>query len=102
VVLSSVGSQQSSGLGMITATHLLEEGVGDLPFPIAFSTALAAAETGPPSSNRLGAWTVPGVAPCAAATSSSRNKVQTPDVVANVRAVGTRGRPSLRRLMRNC
>lgn len=36
VALSSVGSQQSSGLGMITATHLLEEGLGDLPVPTAF------------------------------------------------------------------
>jgi len=39
VVLSSIGSQQSSGLGMITATHLLEEGLGDLPFPTAFIRA---------------------------------------------------------------
>lgn len=33
VALSSVGSQRSSGLGMITATHLLEAGLGDLPPP---------------------------------------------------------------------
>jgi uncharacterized protein YbjT (DUF2867 family) len=39
VVLSSVGSQQSGGIGMITATHLLEEGLGDLPFPTAFIRA---------------------------------------------------------------
>ena len=36
VGLSSIGSQQKSGLGMITATHLLEEGLSDLPFPTAF------------------------------------------------------------------
>ena len=36
VALSSIGSQQTSGLGMITATHLLEEALGELPFPIAF------------------------------------------------------------------
>jgi uncharacterized protein YbjT (DUF2867 family) len=35
-VLSSVGSQQTSGLGLITSTHLLEEALGDLPFPTAF------------------------------------------------------------------
>jgi uncharacterized protein YbjT (DUF2867 family) len=39
VALSSVGSQQTIGLGMITATHLLEEGLGDLPFPTAFIRA---------------------------------------------------------------
>lgn len=39
VVLSSVGSQQSSGLGNITSTHLLEEALGDLPFPTAFVRA---------------------------------------------------------------
>ncbi len=39
VVLSSVGSEQSSGLGNITQTHLLEEALGDLPFPIAFVRA---------------------------------------------------------------
>ena len=39
VVLSSVGSRQSSGLGMITATHVLEDGLGDLPFPAAFIRA---------------------------------------------------------------
>ena len=36
VVLSSVGSQQTSGLGNITSTHLLEEALSDLPFPTAF------------------------------------------------------------------
>jgi uncharacterized protein YbjT (DUF2867 family) len=39
VVLSSVGSQQRSGLGHITVTHLLEEALGDLPFPTAFVRA---------------------------------------------------------------
>lgn len=39
VVLSSIGSEQTSGLGLITATHLLEEGLGDLPFPTAFIRA---------------------------------------------------------------
>lgn len=39
VVLSSIGSQRSSGLGLITATHLLEEALGDLPFPTAFIRA---------------------------------------------------------------
>jgi NAD(P)H dehydrogenase (quinone) len=39
VVLSSVGSQQKSGLGNITQTHLLEEALSDLPFPIAFIRA---------------------------------------------------------------
>lgn len=39
VALSSVGSQQTSGLGMITATHLLEQALADLPFPTAFIRA---------------------------------------------------------------
>ncbi|MBC8103467.1 MAG: NmrA family NAD(P)-binding protein [Cytophagales bacterium] len=39
VLLSSVGSQQSSGLGNITTTHLMEEALGDLPFPTAFVRA---------------------------------------------------------------
>lgn len=39
VLLSSVGSEQSSGLGLITATHLFEEALGDLPFPTAFIRA---------------------------------------------------------------
>ncbi|RYX84373.1 NAD-dependent epimerase/dehydratase family protein [bacterium] len=39
VALSSVGSQQSSGLGNITATHLLEEALGSQPFPTAFVRA---------------------------------------------------------------
>ena len=36
VVLSSVGSQRSGGLGMITATHLSEAGLRDLPSPVCF------------------------------------------------------------------
>ncbi|AKV04479.1 putative nucleoside-diphosphate-sugar epimerase [Labilithrix luteola] len=39
VVLSSVGSEQSSKLGLITTTHLLEEALADLPFPTAFVRA---------------------------------------------------------------
>ena len=39
VLLSSVGSQQRSGLGNITGTHLMEEALGDLPFPTAFVRA---------------------------------------------------------------
>ncbi len=36
VLLSSFGSEQSSGLGNITATHLMEEALGSFPFPTAF------------------------------------------------------------------
>ncbi len=36
VALSSVGSQRSGGLGMITATHLLEAGLRDVPLPVCF------------------------------------------------------------------
>ena len=39
VALSSVGSEQTSGLGNITQTHLLEEALGDLPCPTAFVRA---------------------------------------------------------------
>ena len=39
VLLSSMGSEQSSGLGNITTTHLMEEALGDLPFPTAFVRA---------------------------------------------------------------
>ncbi len=38
-LLSSVGSEQSHGLGNITTTHLMEEALGDLPFPTAFVRA---------------------------------------------------------------
>ncbi len=39
VVLSSIGSEKPHGLGLITATHLLEEGLADVTFPIAFIRA---------------------------------------------------------------
>lgn len=39
VVLSSVGSQQTSGLGLITATHLLERALDNMHFPTAFIRA---------------------------------------------------------------
>ena len=39
VGLSSIGSEQESGLGLITATHLLEEALKPLPFPVAFVRA---------------------------------------------------------------
>ena len=35
VLLSSFGSEQSSGIGLITSTHLLEQGVGDTGIPTA-------------------------------------------------------------------
>ena len=49
VVLSSVGSERTSGLGNITQTRLLEEALGDLPCPTAFVRAGAFVE------NNLGA-----------------------------------------------
>ena len=49
VALSSVGSEQTSGLGNITQTHLLEEALGDLPCPTVFVRAGAFIE------NNLGA-----------------------------------------------
>lgn len=39
VVLSSMGSEKTSGLGLITSTHLIEEALRDLPFPVAFLRA---------------------------------------------------------------
>ena len=39
VLLSSVGSQQSSGVGLITTTHLMEEALKELPFPTAIIRA---------------------------------------------------------------
>ena len=39
VLLSSIGSEQGSGLGNITTTHLMEEALGGLPFPTAFIRA---------------------------------------------------------------
>lgn len=39
VALSSIGSDKTSGLGLITATHLLEQALADLPVPTAFVRA---------------------------------------------------------------
>lgn len=39
VLLSAMGSEQTSGLGNITTTHLMEEALHDLPFPTAFVRA---------------------------------------------------------------
>ena len=39
VVLSSFGSEKPSGLGLITATRLLEQGLKVMPFPVAFVRA---------------------------------------------------------------
>jgi uncharacterized protein YbjT (DUF2867 family) len=36
VYLSSIGGEQTSGLGLITCSHLLEQTLGDLPIPHAF------------------------------------------------------------------
>lgn len=44
VVLSSVGSEQSSALGNITQTHLLEEALADVAVPVAFVRAGALIE----------------------------------------------------------
>ena len=44
VVLSSVGSEQASGLGNITQTHMLEEALADFTFPIAIVRAGALLE----------------------------------------------------------
>ena len=38
-VLSSIGSEKTSALGLITATHLLEAALGDMPFPTVFIRA---------------------------------------------------------------
>lgn len=39
VILSSIGSEQSSGLGLITSTHLMEEAMRTLPIPVAYLRA---------------------------------------------------------------
>ena len=39
VYLSSIGAEQTSGLGLITSLHLLEKTLGDLPIPQAFLRA---------------------------------------------------------------
>ena len=36
VALSSIGAQHTTGLGLITQLHILEEELGDLPVPVAF------------------------------------------------------------------
>ena len=38
-LLSSFGSEQPSGLGIITSTHMMEEAMNDLPFPVALMRA---------------------------------------------------------------
>jgi NAD(P)H dehydrogenase (quinone) len=39
VLLSSIGSEELSGLGLITSTHLLEEAMRTLPIPVAYLRA---------------------------------------------------------------
>jgi NAD(P)H dehydrogenase (quinone) len=39
VFLSSIGAEQTSGLGLITGSHLLEQTLGDLPIALAFLRA---------------------------------------------------------------
>lgn len=39
VFLSSIGSEQTSGLGLITSTHLLEQATRTLPIPVAYLRA---------------------------------------------------------------
>jgi NAD(P)H dehydrogenase (quinone) len=39
VFLSSIGSEQPSGLGLITSTHLMEQGTRTLPIPVAYLRA---------------------------------------------------------------
>ncbi len=39
VALSSMGSEKTSGLGLITGTHLFEQALGGEPFPVAFVRA---------------------------------------------------------------
>jgi NAD(P)H dehydrogenase (quinone) len=39
VFLSSIGSEQSSGLGLITSTHVMEEAMRTLPIPVAYLRA---------------------------------------------------------------
>jgi len=39
VVLSSMGSEKASGLGLITATHLFEQALNNEPYPVAFVRA---------------------------------------------------------------
>lgn len=39
VALSSIGGEKPSGLGLITVAHLLEDALGEMPFPVAFVRA---------------------------------------------------------------
>lgn len=39
VALSSIGANRTSGMGLITASSLLEQGLGSLPYPVAFVRA---------------------------------------------------------------
>lgn len=39
VLLSSIGSEQTSGLGLITSTHLMEDALDNQPFPVAIVRA---------------------------------------------------------------
>jgi hypothetical protein len=39
VFLSSIGSEQPSGLGLITSTHLMEEAMRTLPIPVVYLRA---------------------------------------------------------------
>src|ERR1700721_79644 len=50
VFLSSIGSEQPSGLGLITSTHLMEEAMRTLPIPAAYLRAGSFME------NWLGGW----------------------------------------------
>ena len=54
VVLSSVGSEQASGLGNITQTHMLEDALADFTFPIAIVRAGALMENFLASLGRVG------------------------------------------------
>jgi uncharacterized protein YbjT (DUF2867 family) len=57
-VLSSIGSEKTERLGLITATHLLEEGLGQFSFPIVFIRAGSFVENAVP---QLGAAAQTGV-----------------------------------------
>ena len=82
VVLSSIGSEQSSGLGLITGTYLLEQALAEFDFPIAFIRAGAFLE------NNLG-----GLGPAQATgvfytfaqdTAAKRASIATEDIGAEV------------------
>lgn len=55
IVLSSVGSEQTSGLGNITQTHLLEQDLRDFSFPITFVRAGGFIENNVPAIERAAA-----------------------------------------------